>query len=264
MKQNKLRALLQSNKPSVGTRLWSTWPFYMEALGATGQFDYAEFVAEYAPFSQSDLENMARAAELHHMGTMIKVDYLNRGYIAQKAVAAGFQAVLFTDHRNAEQVAESVKMLKPETPEWGGMFGFPNRRFIGTQSHMPQMDHARRLEQVVLCFMIEKAEAMEHIEEICQVPGVDMVQFGPSDYSMSRGWNAVEHREETRAAERKMIETALRYGVAPRCEIQFPEDAQYYAQLGVRHFCLGDQFQVLNKFWTVEGSKMRTFVDGLG
>lgn len=92
------------------------------------------------------------------MGTMIKVDYLNRGYIAQKAVAAGFQAVLFTDHRNAEQVAESVKMLKPETPEWGGMFGFPNRRFIGTQSHMPQMDHARRLEQVVLCFMIEKAE----------------------------------------------------------------------------------------------------------
>ena len=155
-------------------------------------------------------------------------------------------------------------MLKPETPEWGGMFGFPNRRFIGTQSHMPQMDHAHRLEQVVLCFMIEKTEAMEHIEEICQVPGVDMVQFGPSDYSMSRGWNAAEHREETRAAERKMIETALRYGVAPRCEIQFPEDAQYYAQLGVRHFCLGDQFQVLNKFWTVEGSKMRTFADGLG
>ena len=35
--------------------------------------------------------------------------------------------------------------------------------------------------------MIEKQEAVENVEEICSVPGVDMLQFGPSDYCMSRG-----------------------------------------------------------------------------
>jgi len=263
MKENKLRRLLSQNLPSTATRLWSTWPFYMEALGATGHFDYAEFVAEYAPFTQGDLENLARAAELHDMGTMIKVDFYNRGYVAQKAVAAGFQAVLFTDCRNAEQVAESVKMLKPETPEFGGMYGFPNRRFIGTQSHMPQMDHAKRLNEVVVCFMIEKAEAMENIEEICAVPGVDMVQFGPSDYSMSAGWNRAEHMEACRAAERRVIEVALGHGVQPRCEIGSAAEAGYYIDLGVRHFCLGDQTQVLNGFWKGEGGRMRAAADAL-
>ena len=263
MKENKLRSLLNQNLPSTATRLWSTWPFYMESLGAIGHFDYAEFVAEYAPFTQADLENLARAAELHNMGTMIKVDFLNRGYVAQKAVAAGFQAVLFTDCRDASQVAESVKMLKPETPEMGGMYGFPNRRFIGTQSHMPQLDHAKRLSEVVLCFMIEKAEAMENIEEICSVPGVDMVQFGPSDYSMSMGVNFADHVPEAKAAERRMIEVALKHGVQPRCEIPTPESAQYYIDLGVKHFCLGDQFAVLRQFWMNEGAKMRAVADAL-
>jgi len=263
MKENKLRHLLNNNLPSTATRLWSTWPFYMEALGTTGNFDYAEFVAEYAPYTQVDLENLARAAELHNMGTMIKLDFQGREYAAQKAVAAGFQAVLFADHRNASQVEESVKAVKPDTPTWGGNYGCPARRFIGTQSHLNQMDHAKRLEEVVLCFMIEKAEAMRNIEEICQVPGVDMVQFGPADYSMSRGFNMQEHREETLAAEREMIQVALRHGVSPRCEIHSVESAKYYMDLGVRHFCLGDQFYILRKYWEEQGKEMRMAADAL-
>lgn len=71
MKENKLRQLLNEGKPSVSTRLWSPWAFYAEALGSTGKFDYMEFVAEYAPFTQYDLENMCRASELFDMGSMI-------------------------------------------------------------------------------------------------------------------------------------------------------------------------------------------------
>ena len=74
MRENKLRRILREGKTSVATRLWSTWPLYTESLGATGNFDYMEFVAEYAPFTQADLENMARAAELYEMGSMIKVE----------------------------------------------------------------------------------------------------------------------------------------------------------------------------------------------
>ena len=263
MKANKLRYLLTNNKPSLATRLWSTWPFYMEALGMIGHFDYAEYVAEYSPHSQTDLENLARAAELHDLGTMIKIDFANREYVAQKAVASGFQAVLFADHRNADQVEKSVKSIKPDTPEFRGLYGCPARRFIGTQSHLNQMDHAKRLDEVVLCFMIEKADAVQNIDEICSVPGVDMVQFGPADYSLSNGFNMSENREETRIVEREIIATALRHGISPRCEIQSIDEAQYYINLGVRHFCLGDQFYILQKFWQEQGKNMRMIVNAL-
>lgn len=52
----------------------------------------------------TDLPNIARAAELNDMGTMIKVDYQNRGFVAQKAIQAGFQSIMFVDHTSAEQV----------------------------------------------------------------------------------------------------------------------------------------------------------------
>ena len=72
-KTNHLRVLLQAGKPSLATRIWSTWPIVIEAAGSTGNYDYVEFVGEYTPFSQSDLENMARAAELHGMSLMMKI-----------------------------------------------------------------------------------------------------------------------------------------------------------------------------------------------
>ena len=263
MKENRIRKLLTEGRPTTATRMSSVWPFYTECVGVTGNFDYIEFLAEYAPFSQIDLENIARAAELYDMGTMIKLDFHNRGYVALKAAGAGFQAINFTDHRNAKEVMETVKMMKPETPEDGGMFGYPNRRFIGCTPNIKQKAHADRVRDIVLCFMIEKRSAVEDIEAICSVPGVDMVQFGPSDFSMSSGWNSADHIAECREAERYVIETALKHGVQPRCEINTAQAAQYYIDLGVKHFCLGDQTRVLNTYWREEGQKMRQVADAL-
>ena len=178
-KTNHLRVLLQAGKPSLATRIWSTWPIVIEAAGSTGNYDYVEFVGEYTPFSQSDLENMARAAELHGMSLMMKVDFQNRGYVAQKAIASGVQAILFTDCRNAQEVEESIHLVTPETAQDGGQFGYPNRRFIGFQPYLPQMEHAQRQRDIVRAFMIEKKSAVDDIEAICSVPGVDMIQFRP-------------------------------------------------------------------------------------
>src|SRR5512141_2653840 len=129
MRPNKLRTLLQNNQPTVGTRIHSHWTSIVEVLGHTGLFDYVEFLAEYAPFTLSDLDNFCLAAELHNLGTMIKVDEVPRQYHAQRAVGAGFQSVLFADVRSVEDARQCVRIVKPETPEDGGLFGVAMRRF---------------------------------------------------------------------------------------------------------------------------------------
>jgi len=261
MKTNRLRQLINEGKPSIGTRVESVWPVIAEIVGSTGKFDYIEFVAEYAPHSQLDLENIARAAELHNMGTMIKLDFQNRAFVAQKALAAGFQAIMFTDHKTPEEVRESLWVISPDTPEDGGRFGYPNRRWIGFQPYNPQMTYAAMVRDTVKVFMIEKKEAMDNIEAICAIPGVDMVQFGPSDYSMSLGWNSAGHFDEFKAAEREMIKVALANGVRPRCEIGSPADAKYYIDLGVKDFCLGDELGSHLRFWGREGAALREIAD---
>ncbi|MDR1106887.1 MAG: 2,4-dihydroxyhept-2-ene-1,7-dioic acid aldolase [Treponema sp.] len=263
MKENLLRRILTENRPSIGTRLWSAQPFFTEAAGASGNYDYIEFIAEYAPFDQYDLENIVRAAELHGLGSMIKIDFQNRAWVAQKAIASGFQGILFTDSRTAEDVEESVRMVKSDRPSSGGTFGYPNRRYIGFQPYLGQMEHCDMVDQVVLAFMVEKAETMENLDRICSVPGVDMVQFGPSDYAMSLGWNTSGHKQEVEDAQKRMIETALKHDVQPRVEIfDAPEAAKPYIALGVKHFCFGDEVKTLQKFWNQEGAKMKALVKG--
>ena len=260
--ENRIRTLLNANRPTVATRLFNVNPSSVEAAACSCSFDYVEFLAEYAPHSLMELENFVRAAELHHIGTLIKIDLQNRHYVAQKAAAAGFQGILYADHKTPEEVEESIYYLSPDCPD-GGRFGFPNGRWIGYNGHLPQQEHVQMTRNLVKAFMIEKAEAVDNIKAICSIPGVDMVQFGPSDYSMSRGWNAADHAQELKEIEEYVIRTALECGVAPRCECDTMDKVEYYRGLGVRHFCIGDELRVLNAYWKGTCGQVRKLADSL-
>ena len=195
------------------------------------------------------------------MASMIKVDFFNRFYVMQKAIAAGFQGVMLADHRTPDQVRESIRAITPETLEDKGLFGYPNRRYIGAQSHIGQVEHAQRLKDIVVSVMIEKASMVDSIEEVCSIPGVDMIQFGPSDFCMSLSWNRAEHAKDIQDAQRKCIEVALKHGVQPRCEINTPEEAQWFIDLGVKHFSYGDQLRKLRELWEGDGKVIRAIAN---
>lgn len=46
-----------------------------------------------------------------------------------------------------------------------------------------------------------------------------------------------------------MIKVALEHGVQPRVEIATLEEAEYYKNLGVKHFCILDQMDILMAAW---------------
>lgn len=259
--KNVIREKLSTQKPILATRINSTWPMVAEVVGVTGLYDYIEFLGEYAPFNQVDLENIARACELHNMGCIIKVDYANRAYVAQKALASGFQGILFTDHTTAEEVQDTLKNIQPATPEIQGRLGYINRRFYKNERFKNQMTYAQEVQKCVMGFMIEKVEAVNNIEEICQVPGVDFIQFGPADFSLNSGFNAKEEVEKVREAETKVIETALKYGVSPRVELNSASEAERYIKMGVTHFALGSELRIGREFWTGEGQKLLENMD---
>ena len=259
MRRNKLRELLKAGKPTLGTHIHSTWPSVIEAVGHTGAYDYIEFVAEYAPYTLHDLDNMCRAAELHDLGTMIKVDQETSQFVAQRAIGSGFQSVLFADCRTVEDARACVRGVRPETPEHGGLHGVATRRMTymgygGTQ------EYVQALNDVVVVLMIEKRQAVENLEEILAVPGIDMVQWGPADYSMSTGHAGERGHPDVRAAEQKVFETSLRLGIPPRAEINDPQDAQRFLDMGVRHFCMATDISILYRWLRQNGERLREMV----
>jgi len=260
MRPNKLRELLDAGKPSVGTRVHCAWPSIAEVIGHTGLFDYVEFLAEYAPFDLYSLDNFCRAVELSNMSAVIKVDQEPRGFLAQRGIGAGFQAVLFADCRSADEARRCVRIVRPETPEDAGIHGAGARRFA-YMGHSGSREYVQALRDIVVMIMIEKRSAVDHLEEILSVDGIDMVQWGPSDYSMSIGRAGERDAPEVKAAERKVFRTALEMGIQPRAEIKTPEEAIRYLNLGVRHFCLGTDISVLYEWWKRNGGALREVVE---
>jgi len=248
-KPNVIRELIKAGKPTRATRVFSSWPLITEIVGNTGKFDYIEFSIEYAPIDQYNMEHICRAAELHKMGSIVKVDFPNRTFVAQKSIAAGFQGILFTDHREAKDVEASVLSIRADSPLSNGQFGFTMRRLIGYSTGFTQTQFVEMCNDIVCLFMIEKKEAVDNIDEICAVPGVDMIQFGPSDFSMSCGVDARNNGDNIRAAEEKCIKAALKYGVRPRCEIMNAEAAKRYIDLGVKDFNISGELWMLSQMW---------------
>ena len=264
MKPNRLRQLLNEGRPTIGTHVISPWPGIVEVIGHSGAFDYIEYVGEYSPFSLEQLDNFGRAIELFpNMSSMMKVEEQSRGFIATRALDAGIQNVLFTDCRSADEVRECVRLVRSETPEAGGLHGCGMRRSVGYVLEAGSKAWCDALDEVVIAIMIEKKGAMENLEEILAVEGVDMIQFGPSDYSISIGVPGQGRSERVQQAHRRMIETALKMGVHPRVEVGSFEQTKPYLDLGVRHFCIGWDVVTLFNWSKQQGAGMRELLASL-
>jgi 2-keto-3-deoxy-L-rhamnonate aldolase RhmA len=260
MRKNRLRELLNAGEPTLGTHLLSTWPTLVELIGQADNYDYVEFTAEYAPFDLHDLDNLGRALELKDLGGMIKLEQTMWTHQAMRAIGSGFQSVLFADVRTVADAQACVAAVRAETPGSGGRLGVGMRRDVGTVREGGSPAYVKALDEVVIAIMVEKRECVEDLDAILSVKGIDMVQFGGSDYSMSLGLTGQRSHPDVLKAERKTIETALKMGLHPRVELGEITEAARYLEMGVKHFCIGWDVRILHNWWRANGEGMRAML----
>jgi len=231
MRANKLREILNNDQPSFSTHIHSTWPSVVEAIGHTGMYDYVEFVAEYAPYDLYDLDNLCRAAELFDLGMMI------------------------------EEARHAISIARPDTLTDHGQFGVGTRRHA-YMGYGGGPDYVEALREIVVMLMIEKQGAVDQLEEILALDGLDMIQWGGSDYSMNIGRPGERNSDEVLAVEKHVIETSLKMGVHPRAEIGSPDEAERYLEMGVKHFSIGTDIGILFQWFKSNGEALRKVVEG--
>jgi len=262
MRRNLLREKLNAGKPTVGTHILSAWPTLVELIGHSRQYDYVEFTAEYAPFTMHDLDNLGRSFELMNMAGMIKIEQTQYTHQAMRAIGAGFQSVLFADIRTVEDARTAVDAVRAETTmsrgvRGRGRLGVGMRRDVGTVREGGTPAYVDALNEVVIAIMVEKKSCVDDLDAILSVPGIDMVQFGASDFSMSIGKTGQYGHPDVLAAETTTIQTALKKGLHPRVELRDPSQAGRYLEMGVKHFCIGWDVRILADWWDTKGAEMR-------
>jgi 4-hydroxy-2-oxoheptanedioate aldolase len=255
--RNVLRERLDEGKPTIGTHLMSVWPAMVEIVGYTGAMDYIEFSGEDAPYDLTSLENFARAVDLFdHMTSMMKIEQVPKEFLAGRANGAGIQNLLFADTRTVDDARSAVAAARPETPGSGGTAGAGWKRDSGYGIGATLAQAVQQRQDGVVALMIEKADAVDNLEKILEVEGVDMIQFGPSDYSVTRGLHEDPAQPEVERVRKHVNATAIKMGVRPRAEIFHFEQAKPYMDEGIIDFCIGWDTRTVFDFCKQQGDEL--------
>ena len=87
-----------------------------------------------------------------------------------------------------------------------------------------------------------------------------MVQWGPADYAMNIGRAGEFQHPDVKAAEKKVFETCLAKGIPPRAEINSVDQAQRFLDMGVRHFCMGTDINIIHDWLKQQGDTLRNLL----
>jgi 2-dehydro-3-deoxyglucarate aldolase/4-hydroxy-2-oxoheptanedioate aldolase len=88
-------------------------------------------------------------------------------------------------------------------------------------------------QQVMVVLQIETVTAMNRVDELLAVPGVDAVMIGPADLSVSLGVPGQFEHPTMVAAIEKIRDACIRAGVAPGLHVRLLKLAQYWRDRGL-------------------------------
>jgi 2-keto-3-deoxy-L-rhamnonate aldolase RhmA len=251
-RKNKLRALLRESRPTIATHVHSTWPGLMEVIGSTGLLDYVELSAQYAPYDLYALDNFAMAGDLYDTPAMIKIDPEPRYFMAQRAVGSGFQSILFADLRSVKEVEDAVASVRAEPKgKNGSSMNRAAKYFYGGSE-----EYVKYCDDIVIAIMIEKKSLYDHLEEVLQMD-IDMIQFGPSDFSMSLGVPGQTSHPKVVEAYENTVRLSLKYDKHPRVELADSSNAEKWLQMGVKDFCIGWDVRIMRDYLMQNATPLR-------
>ncbi|MCC6422028.1 MAG: aldolase [Phycisphaerales bacterium] len=153
-------------------------------IAAICGFDCVWTDMEHVPNSIHDVENQVRAAKMHGVDTLVRV---RRGSYSDMILplemdAAGIMVPHMMGLEDAKTIVRHTKFHPiGRRPLDGG-------NADGAYCQIPIEDYVKQCNQErFVIVQIEDPEPLDQIEEIAALPGIDMLFFGPGDFTHSLG-----------------------------------------------------------------------------
>jgi 4-hydroxy-2-oxoheptanedioate aldolase len=158
-------------------------PGLAELLGHQG-FDFLVFDGEHGTMEPRECENMVRAAELVGVTPVVRVP-ANQSHVILRFLDTGAMGVQVPLVGSAEEADAAVSYVK----YWPrGARGLAGVRAAGYGQTGPLWEYVKSAnEETLVVIQIETRSALDHVDEIAAVDGVDVVFVGPTDLSQALG-----------------------------------------------------------------------------
>ncbi len=204
--------------------------------------DYVIIDTEQSPSSRSEAADFAAALAGVGIVPIVRVPEPDP-HLTIMALDGGAQGVLVPYCETPEEVqrvvaAARLRPLKGALHERARDTGeFPSE---ATRLHLEQ-----RNRDVVMMIGIESPPAVENLEAILDIPGIDVIFIGPNDLSVSMGLPDEPTHPEFERTVRYIIETAEARGVAAGGHWFSAEQVQQWQAVGSRFILFNNDIRAL-------------------
>jgi 2-dehydro-3-deoxyglucarate aldolase/4-hydroxy-2-oxoheptanedioate aldolase len=197
---------LRRGDPLIATFACLPCPESAEILAEVG-YDWLILDTEHGPYDTLNAQRMLQAVG-RRCPAVIRVASNEEVWI-KKALDTGAAGVLVPLVNSAETAARVARACRYAPAGTRGMGGARAHRYgIGFDEYVARADA-----QLAVIVQAEHIEAVENIEAIVKVAGIDAIFIGPYDLSASMGLPGRLDAPEVRAAIRRVRKATLRAGL---------------------------------------------------
>ena len=240
MRPNWVREKLQAGEPTIGALMGLGSPNVAELMACAG-YDWLVIETEHNALDSAQVEHMLMAISGTQTIPLVRPPS-GDPLVIQKALDIGAMGVFVPMVRTAAE-AETIVRATRYRPE--GTRGFGPLR--ASQYTMDYADYlARANENILVVLIVETKEALENLDEIMAVSGVDALYFGLFDLCLALGLNPMNLPfPETEAAIERALVLGKQRGVAIGIGSGAPDNLQMRLEQGMTFVNYGTDYQLL-------------------
>jgi 2-keto-3-deoxy-L-rhamnonate aldolase RhmA len=243
--KSELKARLRSaERPSFGTWISSSSVVAVDALRGLG-FEWFMIDTEHAPVNPETLAAMVAALREAGPTPLVRVGNVDP-YLVKQALDSGAEGIL-VPLVNTEAQARSVVSYAKYPPDGirGAAAAAASRYGTELASYLRTANA-----ETIVGVQIETREALEHLDAIAAVDGVDLLFVGPQDLTLSLGLLDDRSNPKLRDAMRSVVEACAAHGKIPGTLAINPEEKRTALDLGFRFVSLASDVRFL-----IEGAR---------
>jgi len=189
-----LKQRLKANHSTVGSWITLPSPAIAEIM-AKSNLDWVTIDMEHSPITFSQAEELIRVIDLCGKPPLVRVGD-NNALIIKRVMDMGAHGVIVPMVNSRAQAEKAVQAVK-YPPEGTRGVGLARAQRYGLTFKEYKKWQAKESAVIV---QIEHIDAIEALEEILSVEGVDASLIGPYDLSASMGYPGEFDRKEVKAA----------------------------------------------------------------
>jgi 4-hydroxy-2-oxoheptanedioate aldolase len=231
--RNQFKQALQRRALSIG--LWSTLcsNIAAEVLAHSG-FDWLLLDTEHSPNELPDLLRQLQAMGRSKTTPVVRAAW-NDTVLIKRILDIGAQSVLLPYVQSADEARRAVAAVRyPPRGVRGVSAGSRASNYGRIKDYLQQAD-----EQICLLVQVETRAALEQLEAIASVDGVDGVFIGPADLSASLGHLGNPQHQETQKALQEAGARLRKLGKAAGILAVVEADARRYIEWGYSFVAVG-------------------------